>query len=260
MLLRSFLVCKRKLNSLPRQTQTIEQQGVNMPVYILRESFSNKFKIQRADWTIEAAAEKLRSAGLSSLTIFEVLEVEQAVLCEFILKRHVSQCESTSDCADGCFLLDPVEVLTIVRDVRRMFAKFDTVREAARQCMNTASTASLVEPTQEDRELIRRIQTNRDERDYLAFECESLENQLKQRIGSASGIRGLVSWKTQTSRIYSESIFRNSDPQLYQELLEQYYCLDTKAWRSHRPDQYKDIQTTYFSPRTCRYFKLLPAD
>jgi len=99
---------------------------------------------------------------------------------------------------------------------------------------------------------------NKQEQEYLAFEFELLQNKLKRRIGNSSGIRGLATWKTQVSRMYSEEIFRNSDPELYQELLERYYCLDTKAWRKNRPDQYKEIQTTYFSPRTCRAFKFLP--
>jgi hypothetical protein len=231
-----------------------------MPIFVLRDNFSNKFKIRRADVPVEAAAKMLESNCSRPLSIFEVLQIEQDAVCEFMINRRIREHQLVSPCNDGWFLLDPISMLTIVRDIRQIFEEMETAREAVCRYANEPCAATIVEPTDEDRELVRQIKANRDEREFLAFECEILENRLKQRIGRTSGVRGLATWKTQVSRIYSEALFRESDPALYQQLLERYYCLDTKAWRKSRPDQYKEIQTTYFAPRTCRSLKLLALD
>jgi hypothetical protein len=209
---------------------------------------------------VEDAVKQLRAGNSQALNVFEVIQMDQDSACEFLLYRQLGNKGIVRDGAGDFFELDPIDMLTIVRDVRRLFEELEASREAVRQYASETSTNVLIEPTTEDQQLIRRILTNREERDYLALECELLENKLKQRIGKSSGIRGLVTWKTQISRMYSEEIFRKADPELYQELLERYYCLDTKVWRKKQPDQYKEIQTTYFSPRICRSLKLQPAD
>jgi hypothetical protein len=231
-----------------------------MPIYVLREGFSNTFNIHRMAECVDDAVEQLRGGDSQALHVFEVLQVDQDAACLFFLHRQLRNKRIVREGEGDFFELDPIEMLTIVRDVRSLFDGFEASREAVSGYASETSTNVLIEPTPEDQQLIRRILTNREERDFLAFECELLENQLKQRIGKSSGIRGLATWRTQMSRMYSEEIFRKADPELYQELLERYYCLDTKVWRKKQPEQYKEIQTTYFSPRTCRSFKLLPVD
>jgi hypothetical protein len=92
---------------------------------------------------------------------------------------------------------------------------------------------------------------------YLKFEREVVESQLKQRIGGLMGIRGVATWETKIRRNFSEALLRERDPDLYNELLERFYCLDTKAWKEHQPTHYKKIQTAYFSPSITRKFKII---
>lgn len=227
-----------------------------MPVYVLREGFSNVFKVYRSCEKLDDVADGLRASDSQRLNIFEVVETDQDSACESFLRRHLSQRRIDRDGGTEFFEVDPIELLTIVRSVRSLFEELVEDREAVRRYASEISTDRLIEPCDEDEKLMRQLVQNKEERECLTLECELLESKLKRRIGNASGIRGLATWKTQVSRMYSEEIFRNSDPELYQELLERYYCLDTKAWRKGRPDQYKQIQTTYFTPRTCRAFKL----
>ena len=228
-----------------------------MPVYVLREDFSNIFKIYRSYKTVADVLCELHAGDSQRLNIFEVVETDQDALCETMLRRDL--CEKRIDREGGADFLecDAIEMLTVIGHVRIMFEEFAEDREAVRGYASELSTEGLIEPSDEDEKLMRQLIRNREEQEYLALESELLQNKLKRRIGSSSGIRGLATWKTQMRRIYSEEIFRNSDPELYQELLERYYCLDTKAWRKNRPDQYKEIQTTYFSPQTSRAFKFL---
>jgi hypothetical protein len=229
-----------------------------MPVYVLREGLSNVFLVHRTLDTADDVLDGLCARSQPRLNIFEAIEMDQDVPCESFLRRDLSQKRIDRGNESEFYEIDPMEMLTIVRRVRSIFAELIEDREAVGRYASETSTDRFVEPCDGDEKLRSQLLRNKQEQEYLAFEFELLQNKLKRRIGNSSGIRGLATWKTQVSRMYSEEIFRNSDPELYQELLERYYCLDTKAWRKNRPDQYKEIQTTYFSPRTCRAFKFLP--
>src|ERR1700730_16257968 len=89
------------------------------------------------------------------------------------------------------------------------------------------------------------------------WRCSNISSNayIMRLIGTAAGLRGVATWKTQIVRRFNESLFRSSDPDRYQELLERYYRLDTPAWKSARPEEYKSIQTTYFTPQITRAFR-----
>jgi hypothetical protein len=227
-----------------------------MPVYVLRVDFSNVFKIYRTCKGADGVVQGLRARDSERLNVFEVLNTDHDGACEAVLRRNLVEKRVDRDDRTGLFEVDAIEMLTIVRQVRSMFEELVGDLEAVRGYAGEISTDRLIEASDEDEKLIGQLVRNKDEQECLAFERELLENKLKHRIGSASGIRGLVTWKTQVRRLYNEELFRNSEPELYQELLERYYCLDTKAWRANRPDQYKGIQSTYFLPSSCRIFKL----
>ena len=103
--------------------QTTEQQRVTMPVYILRDAFSDKFRIQRAFDSNESWPKPSSSVMSSSLHLFEVIDVDQEEACETTLKRQLSDCQFFCALADDCFLLDPILVLKTVGDVRRRFTE-----------------------------------------------------------------------------------------------------------------------------------------
>jgi hypothetical protein len=110
---------------------------------------------------------------------------------------------------------------------RRMFEELEAAQRAISDLSKEQSTEQLLEPTPEDERLLAQLVRNKEEQEYLRFECELIESKLKQRIGTAAGLRGVATWKTQIVRRFNESLFRSSDPERYQGLLERYYRLDT---------------------------------
>jgi hypothetical protein len=122
----------------------------------------------------------------------------------------------------------------------------------------------MLEPTADDKELLSQLQAVearllevKEETEYLTFEREVIQSQLKQRIGASRGITGVATWETKVRRNFSEELLRKRDPNLYESLLERFHCLDTVAWRRQQPAHYKQIQTTYFSPTITRKFEVI---
>ena len=153
------------------------------------------------------------------------------------------------------FEVEATEMRRIVSEFRAMFEQLEEARQIVSTLIGQESRDVLVEPSSEDRDLLLRLMRNKEEQEYLRFECELIESQLKRRIGTASGIRGLATWKTQMTRRYNDKLFRDSEPDWYNDLLEKYYRLDTTAWKNDRPEDYKRVQTTYFTPSVTRVFK-----
>jgi hypothetical protein len=136
-----------------------------------------------------------------------------------------------------------------------MFEELEAAHRVLSDLSRQQSSDQMLEPTPEDEQLLRQLVLNKEEQEYLRFECELIESRLKQRIGTAAGLRGVATWRTQVIRRFDESLFRSSERQRYEELLERYHRLDTAAWKQARPDEYRSVQTTYFTPDIRRTFR-----
>jgi hypothetical protein len=228
-----------------------------VPIYILQEGQSRVFKIglTRAD-DIDHRRDQLQTGNSRRLTQFDRVDAENESACETFFHRLLATRRVPNGGKDFFMMDSEQHMRSTIEQFRDMTARLENARAVAGELCQVQCTSILLDPTTEDRALLARLLEIKEEQEYLQFERELIEFELKKRIGHASGIRGVATWKTQVSRMYSEEIFRNSDPELYQELLERYYCLDTKAWKEERPAQYKEIQTTYFAPRTSRALKL----
>ena len=144
----------------------------------------------------------------------------------------------------------------MIADFRQMLEDLEDARQVVQDLCKQQCTDILLEPTSDDFKLLERLLKIKEEQEYLAIETELIESRLKKRIGTSAGLRGLAKWKTQVSRRYDEKLFRESNPDLYSDLLERYYCLDTATWKRERPDEYKSVLTTYYTPDISRFFKL----
>ena len=81
-----------------------------------------------------------------------------------------------------------------------MFEESEAARRAINELSRQQSSEQMIEPTPEDEQLLLRLMKNKEEQEYLRFECELIESKLKQRIGTAAGLRGVATWKTQLTR------------------------------------------------------------
>jgi hypothetical protein len=226
-----------------------------MPVYVLREGTSNIFKVGRTSGDTDSVIRRLQTGNSKPLTLFELVVTDQESACEAFFHRRLRSRRPMQGGGWEFFEVEASEMRRLVKEFRTMFEQLEEARQAVGNLIEQKSRNVLVEPSSEDRDLLLRLMSNKEEQEYLRFECELIESQLKQRIGTASGIRGLATWKTQLTRRYCDKLFRDSEPDTYNELLEKYYCLDTAAWKNARPDEYRRVQTTYFTPSVTRVFK-----
>jgi hypothetical protein len=227
-----------------------------MPVYVLREGTTNNFKIGRTSGTVEGVIKRLRTGNPRPLNKFAVVETDQESACEAFFHRHLRERRVVWGGGWEFFEFEPAEMEAIIAEIQRMFDERSEIRDAVEQLKLETTTDDLLEPTEKDTEIMNRLLLIEKEQELLTLEAEMLKGKLMQRIGKTSGIRGIATWKTKMTRMYDEDLFRNSDPERYQEILEKYYCLDTTAWKAAKPDEYKEVQTTYFSPRISRAFLL----
>lgn len=226
-----------------------------MPVYVLREGSSNVFKIGRTSGDTDSVIRRLQTGNSQPLSLFDLVVTEQESACEAFFHRRLRSRRPMQGGGWEFFEVEAAEMRRIVSEFRAMFEQLEEARQAVSNLIDQQSRDLLIEPSPEDRDLLLRLMRNKEEQEYLRFECELIESQLKRRIGTASGIRGLATWKTQLTRRYNDKLFRDSEPDTYNDLLEKYYCLDTAAWKSDRPDDYTRVQTTYFTPLVTRVFK-----
>jgi hypothetical protein len=226
-----------------------------MPVYVLREGRSNIFKIGRTSGDTDAVIRRLQTGNSQPLSLFDLVVTEQESACEAFFHRRLRSRRPLQGGGWEFFEVEATEMRQIVSEFRAMFEQLEQTRQIVSGLIAQESRDVLIEPNSEDKELLLRLMRNKEEQEYLRFECELIESKLKQRIGTASGIRGLATWKTQLTRRYCDKLFRDSEPDTYNDLLEKYYCLDTNAWKNDRPEEYKRVQTTYFAPSITRVFK-----
>jgi hypothetical protein len=236
-----------------------------MPVYVFREGTSNIFKIglTRSD-DIEIRRRQLNGGNSQGLFLFEVVETDNESVCEAFFHRLLSTRRVARGGGKEFFEMDSEgHMRQTIEQFRDMATKLENARRVIGDYENVQCNSVLLEPTAGDTELLSKLQAVearlleiREETEYLNFEREVIQSQLKQRIGGSLGIRGVATWETKIRRNFSETLFRERDPDLYQELLERFYCLDTTAWRKQQPAHYRQVQTTYFNPTITRKFEI----
>jgi hypothetical protein len=237
-----------------------------MPVYVFREGQSNVFKIgfTRSEDT-EPRRRQLNGGSSQGLSLFEVVETENESVCEAFFHSLLSTRRIVRGGGKEFFQMDSEDHMRqIIDNFREMACRLENARRAVADFDNVQCTKALLEPISTDMELLEQLQAIesrlleiKEETEYLNFQRELIQSQLKQRIGSSLGIRGVAIWETKIRRNFSEELLRNRDPEMYQKLFDRFHRLDTTAWRKQEPAHYKTIQTTYFIPSITRKFEIL---
>jgi T5orf172 domain len=237
-----------------------------MPVYVFREGTSNSFKIgltRSSD--VEPRRRQLNGGSSQGLFLFEVVETDNESACEAFFHRLLSTRRIVRGGGREFFEMDSEEHMRqTIEQFRDMAAKLENARLAIADFEQAECDSVMLEPIVGDKELLSKLQAVearlleiKEETEYLEFEREVIQSQLKQRIGGSRGIRGVATWETKVRRNFSEELLRARDPDLYKQLLARFQCLDTKAWRTQQPAHYKQIQTAYFIPSITRKFEIL---
>lgn len=237
-----------------------------MPVYVFREGASNVFKIgltRSSD--VEPRRRQLNGGSSQGLFLFEVVETENESACEASFHRLLSTRRIARGGGSEFFEMDSEDHMRqTIEQFKEKATKLENARSAIGDLEKAECDSLMLEPTADDKELLSQLQAVearlleiKEETEYLKFEQEVIQSQLKQRIGGSRGIRGIATWETKVRRNFSEELLRGRDPDLYANLFERFHCLDTAAWRMQQPAHYRQIQTTYFTPTITRKFEVI---
>lgn len=237
-----------------------------MPVYVFREGASNTFKIGLSKSNdVEPRRRQLNGGSSPGLFLFEVLETDDESACVAFFHRLLSTRRIDRGGGTEFFKMDSEEHMRqTINQFREMVSTLQSARSAVVAFEHVVCDALMLNPTAHDKQLLSQLQAVearlleiKEETEYLTFQSEVIQSQLKRRIGGSRGIRDVATWETTIRRNFSAGLLRERDPDLYKTLLERFHCLDTKAWKEQQPSQYKQIQTTYFIPSITRKFKMI---
>ncbi|MGD0547920.1 MAG: hypothetical protein ABR991_08855, partial [Terracidiphilus sp.] len=208
---------------------------------------------------------QLNGGSSQGLFLFEVVETDNESTCEAFFHRLLSTRRIDRGGGTEFFGMDSeAHMRQTIKQFREMAATLEESRYATVDFEKMECNSVMLEPTADDKQLLSQLQTVearlleiKEETEYLTFQREVIQSQLKRRIGGSRGIRDVATWETKIRRNFSEELLRERDPDLYENLLERFHCLDTKAWKVQQPGHYKQIQTTYFIPSITRKFEIL---
>jgi hypothetical protein len=217
-----------------------------MPVYVLREGVSNVFKVGRTKGEVDGVVKRLRTGNSQPLNIFAVIETNKESACEAYFHRRLVSRRVVQGGGWEFFEMESEQ------DMRRTIEEFEDsareledIRHEVAQFRGLQCNDDLVDSTPEDRALLAKLLSIKEEQAYLQLEQERLESKLKLRIGAAAGIRGVATWKSEPR--FDEQSFKERDPEAYYQVLERYACIDTTAWKENRPRDYESARNAYFS-------------
>jgi hypothetical protein len=188
-------------------------------VYILRSGEEDLLKIGRARH-VEARRKDLSTGNPYPLSVYEVIETEYANDCETYLHHRLRSKRSRRSEAREFYEVDPRELNSAIRGARN-FLDFLPTRDLVEGLAREQSDDRILRPGPGELEAYRRLLIVREQIDALELEKEQLETGLKRAIGTASGLEGLATWKTESVEMFDRESFKLAHPDLYGEFLRE---------------------------------------
>jgi Meiotically Up-regulated Gene 113 (MUG113) protein len=181
-------------------------------VYVLRSGNEDVFKIGRTRHDVDSRRRGLATGNPHPLTVFDVIETEHEALCETFLHRRLRSRRVSGE----FFAVVPEELEAAIRETRELLADLVTSKQEVKRLAQEESDGLVLKPGSAEWSIYENLLEVREAQDHYAFQRELLENKLKLTIGTAEGLEGIASWKTQERRQFDEASFKLERPELFQ--------------------------------------------
>lgn len=189
-------------------------------VYIRRSGDSNLFKIGRSV-DVERRGKQLATGNPETLTLFDSIESEYATECETFLKERLRLKRSRRSAATEFLEVDVVELMAAIADTRDyerdVFARKGEVEHLAQ----AESEDRLLQPGDAEVDAYEKLLEARHAEDSARRERERLEMKLKLAIGTAGGLGGLATWKTEVAREFDTLALKDAEPEIYTRFIRE---------------------------------------
>ncbi len=189
-------------------------------VYVLRSGGGDRFKVGRTRGSVEARRKQLATGNPEPLTVFDAIETEEDALCETYLHHKLRE-KRVAGGGHEFFELDADELANAIRDAREFLEEYVPRKREAERLATEESEERLLSPGGTEWELYRQLLETRAAEDYLAFERERVEVELKLAIGTAAGLEHIAAWKTQTRHATDCEALRLQEPEIYERFLRE---------------------------------------
>jgi hypothetical protein len=180
-------------------------------VYILRSGSEDVFKIGHTRGDVEARIKNLATGNPHTLTRFDVIETDHCTLCETYLHRRLR----TKRRGGEFFAVDPHELQQVIQEAREFISEYVPQQSEVEVLASGTSDERVIEPGEREWEMYRRLLDVRQALDELDLERNQLEMSLKLTIGTASGLLGIATWKTQEKVVLDAEALKVAEPDLY---------------------------------------------
>jgi hypothetical protein len=187
-------------------------------VYVLRSGTSNVFKIGRA-LDRERRMRNLATGNPQPLSLFACIETEDATSAEKYLHHRLRSHRSQRSLAREFFEIDPEDLAAIIDDARAFLDDFIPKRHEAEQLAAQESDGRVLAPGTADWERYANLIDVRESLDGLELKRRALEAGFKIAIGSADGIEGLATWRSQSRGRFDQEALRVVEPAIFERFV-----------------------------------------
>lgn len=189
-------------------------------VYILKSGDEDCFKIGKAR-DIEARVRDLATGNPRPWVVFDSIETPDEGDCEKFFHRTLQSRRVQDSGGREIFALTAAEATDAARQARDFLLEDLPLHKEAQALAKEDSDGRILEPGDRERELQRQLLQARVEKYQTELRCARLENSLKLVIGTAAGLDGIASWKTQTVPRFDETSFKRAEPKLHQAFIRE---------------------------------------
>jgi hypothetical protein len=185
-------------------------------VYILRNGDENVFKIGRTKGDLEKTIKQLSRGNPKTLTEYDSIVTDEEVAGETYLHRKLRSHKVIESGGREFFSLSSEVLDSAIQEVREYLEDFVQSKRQAEELCLSDDDGTISSPTTEDLALYQSLCKIREEQDSLCVQREFYESKLKLRIGSASALGQLATWKTQIGPRFDQCAFEREMPDVFQ--------------------------------------------
>jgi hypothetical protein len=184
-------------------------------VYAHQYGNENLFKIGRSN-NVERRRRHLVTGNPHGLTPFDEIEAgEYDSQVEKFIHDRLRNKRSRDSEAREFFRVTPDEVRKEMRLARHYLEACIPMQCKVERLASEPSNGKMLEPNDQELEYYSRLLDVRVEQDDATVRRQLVEYDLKLAIGTADGLKGLVTWKTETKNTFNLEAFKTEHPQMY---------------------------------------------
>lgn len=184
-------------------------------VYIVRHGDEDLFKIGMTRGSVEARMKALVTGNPHGLAEYDSIETDHPAKVEAFLQGLLRTKRSRRSDATEFYAVTPEELDAAINEARD-FNEHDIPQEAEVEMLAAQRcTDAIVTPEDADWDTYTKLLAARAEHDAALHARNRLEWRLKLRIGTASALEGIATWKTLTAHRFDLDAFTEAHPELH---------------------------------------------